>query len=101
MKIIYITTKNEEEAMNISRTLVKEKLIACANIHNIKAIYEWKGNIENETEAVIIAKTTDELVDQTIEKTKELHSYECPSIIVIPVEKGNKEYIKWVNDITM
>ncbi|MFH1440183.1 MAG: divalent-cation tolerance protein CutA [Candidatus Woesearchaeota archaeon] len=106
MKIIYITAKNEKEAMNISMTLVKEKLIACANIHNIKAIYEWKkegkdkAEIQEDNEAVIIAKTTDALVDEAMARTKELHSYECPSIIVIPVEKGNKDYLKWVEDVT-
>ena len=106
MKLLYITSKDKKEAKNIAKVLVKEKLIACANIHNIKSIYEWKAEgkdkaeIQEGNEVVMIAKTTDDLVYEAMEKVKELHSYDCPCILVIPVETANKEFVEWMNKVT-
>jgi periplasmic divalent cation tolerance protein len=100
MKLLYITTKDKEEAKKIAKELVKKKLIACANIHEIDSIYEWKGNIEDGKEVVLLAKTTDDLVYEAMEKVKKMHSYECPCILILPVETANKEYVEWVTSVT-
>ena len=106
MKLLYITSKNKQEAKNIAKELVKEKLIACGNIHEIDSVYEWKpkdkekAEIQEDTEAVLIAKTTDDLVYEAMEKVKELHSYDCPCILVIPVENANKEFVEWMDKVT-
>ena len=100
MKLLYITSKDEKEAKQIAKVLVKEKLVACVNIHSIDSVYEWKGKIEDGNEVVMIAKTTDDLVYEAMEKVKELHSYDCPCILVIPVETANKEFVEWMNKVT-
>lgn len=99
MKLLYITAKDEKEAEFIGKTLVKEKLAACVNIHNIISVYQWKGKIEEGPECVIIAKTRDDLVQKAMKRVKELHSYTIPCILVLPVEKVNKEYLEWVNNV--
>jgi len=97
---IYITTKDEEEAKRIGKTLVEEKLAACVNIHPIKSIYRWGGKIEEEGETALLVKTKAELADEVIERVKELHSYEVPCIVSLPIEKGNPAYLEWIKEST-
>ena len=99
--MIYITAKNANEAETIANALVEERLVACVNIIGpVRSIYRWKGNIERESEAVMVAKTKETLVDKVIERVKALHSYECPCIEAIPIVNGNPEYLQWICDET-
>jgi periplasmic divalent cation tolerance protein len=100
MKLIYVTAKDEKEAKGIAKRLVEEKLIACANIYNLNSVYPWKGKIEEGPESVMILKTKDNLVDKVMKRVKELHSYTIPCMLVIPVEKVNKEYLDWMDSVT-
>ena len=97
---IYITTEDENEARRIGRTLVEEKLAACVNIHPIQSIYRWEGKIQEEGEIALLVKTTAELVDQVISRVKELHSYEVPCIVSLPIEKGYPDYLRWIEEST-
>lgn len=98
--IVYITTRTEDEAHRIGRVLVEEKLAACVNIHPVKSIYWWEGNIEDEAEVAVLVKTKVGLVDEVINRVKELHSDEAPCIISLPIEKGNPDYLKWIEEST-
>ena len=97
---LYITTKDEDEARKIGRALVEEKLAACVNIHPIQSIYRWEGVIEEEGETAMLIKTRAELADRVIERVKELHSYEVPCIVSLPIDKGNPDYLKWIEEST-
>ena len=100
MKLLYITSKDKQEAKNIAKALIENKLIACANIHEIDFVYGENDKVEEGKEVVLITKTTDDLVYEAMEKVKSMHSYECPCILVLPVETANKEYVEWVNKVT-
>lgn len=94
---VYITAKDKEEARKIGKELVASSLAACVNIiDNMNSIYRWEGEIQDDNEAVLIAKTKESLVDELIEKVKSLHSYSCPCVISLPVLKGNKDYLSWL-----
>ena len=97
---IYITTKDEDEARKIGRALLEEKLAACVNIHPIESIYWWEREIQEESEVAMLVKTKAGLVDEVIERVKELHSYEVPCIVSLPIEKGNPDYLKWIDEVT-
>ena len=97
---IYITTGDEDEARRIGRTLVEEKLAACVNILPIRSVYRWEENIEEEGEVAMFVKTRAELADEVIERVKELHSYEVPCIVSLPIEKGNPDYLRWIGEST-
>ena len=100
-RIIYITTENEEEAAIIGKKLVEEKLIACVNIiQPIRSIYREGEKINDEKEAAMICKTRADLVDEVIKRVRELHSYEVPEIISLPIEKGWPDYLKWIDQST-
>ena len=94
---ICVNCPNMEVARRISDVLIKERLIACANIHApIESSYHWKGNIERETEVPLLVKTREELFDLVAEKIKTLHPYETPSIIGIAVDRVNQDYLDWI-----
>ena len=99
-RLVYITAKDEEEANRIGQALVGEKLAACVNIHPIRSIFRWQGEISQEDEVAILAKTKAELVDEVMSRVKELHSYEVPCIIVLPLEKGNPDFLEWISQST-
>lgn len=99
VSIIYSTIDDIKDARRIATTLIGEQLVACVNIiPRIESIYRWKGKIENAEEIVIIAKTVDKNVKKTIQRIKQIHTYELPDIIVIPIIGGLKEYLDYINN---
>jgi len=99
--VIYVTTNNIQSARKISRTLVKERLVACVNIiPKIESIYWWKGKIEKSKEVVLIAKTVEDNVKKSIRRIKELHKYDVPEIIALPIVGGLKDYLNYIVDET-
>jgi periplasmic divalent cation tolerance protein len=95
--IVYTTIDNIQDARKIAKTLVEEQLVACVNvIPNIESIYRWKGKVEEDNEFILIAKTVDDNIEKTIRRIKELHSYELPDIIVLPIIGGLKEYLDYI-----
>ena len=69
-------------------------------IDNINSIYWWDGEIQDDREVVLIAKTKASLVSEVIEKVKSIHSYDCPCIVSLPILDGNKPFLEWVGDET-
>lgn len=101
LNLIYITAKDRDEARRIGRALVEARLAACANvIDGVSSLYWWEGAVQDEAEALLIAKTRASLVPELIEKVKSLHSYSCPCIVSVPISDGNPEFLKWINDET-
>jgi periplasmic divalent cation tolerance protein len=98
---IYITASSLSEARAIGSELVSRRLAACVNIiENIHSLYWWDGEIQDDKEAIIIAKTKEDLVPELIEKVKSMHSYECPCIVSLPILDGNRMFLDWVMDET-
>ena len=94
---VYTTLSKKTDAIEISKELVKERLIACSNIlENMTSIYEWKGEVCEENEVSLIMKTTREKIQHLEEKIIELHPYECPAILRIPIEGGHKDFLSWI-----
>ncbi len=97
ISIVLVTVGNEEEAAKIGRTLVEEKLAACANmVPRIRSIYSWKGTICDEQESLLFIKTRTSLFPALRNRIRELHSYEVPEIISFPIAQGLPEYLDWV-----
>ncbi|MEJ2169615.1 MAG: divalent-cation tolerance protein CutA [Desulfobacterales bacterium] len=97
VNFIYMTAGSKDEARKIGKELVAAGLAACVNIlDNMNSFYKWQGEIQDDAEVVIIAKTTENRVAELIEKVKALHSYDCPCIVAIPVSGGNRNFLDWV-----
>ena len=97
VSLCYITASSREEAMRIGRHLVEERLAACVNVlDGMVSLYWWQGKLEQGQEAVLIAKTTQELVEPLTERVRALHSYDVPCVLELPVSGGNENYIRWL-----
>lgn len=98
-RIVLTTAGSQEEARKIAGALVERKLAACVNIvPQIESVYRWQGKVESATEWLLIVKTQVESFVRVRDAIKELHSYELPECIMIPVEGGSEEYLKWISD---
>lgn len=95
----FITTSTDEEADKIARALLNEKKAACVNI--IKGVHShfwWQGKIDSCNETLLVVKTEERLLDDIIKLVKELHSYDVPEIIALPIIGGHEEYLRWVSE---
>jgi periplasmic divalent cation tolerance protein len=92
-----MTTPNREEAVKILYILLEEKLIACGNIVDpVSSFFLWKGKIENEKEALVIMKSHEKLFNRLCKKVNELHSYDLPEILALPIVGGSSSYLDWI-----
>ncbi|MFH2012781.1 MAG: divalent-cation tolerance protein CutA [Pseudomonadota bacterium] len=99
---IFITASSSEEAVIIGKTLVEERLVACANIiPKIRSIFSWEGVICDENEVMMILKSKESLFQQIKKRVIMLHSYEVPEVITLPICSGSEDYLKWIDDVTV
>ena len=95
--LIYVTTSSREEAEVIARTVVADRLAACANIlSGITSFFWWDGGVQAEQEVPLILKSREELVEPLTTKIKELHSYDCPCVVAVPIALGNPDFLEWI-----
>jgi len=95
--LVYVTAKDEVEAKRIARVVVEERLAACANLlGGIQSIYWWEGAVCEDREGALILKTSNDRKTELIERIKQLHSYEVPCIVCLPITDGNPDFLKWI-----
>ena len=100
-QLIYVTVPSRPEVEKIATSVVTERLAACANmLDGVTSIFEWEGKLCRETETVLILKTVEERVGTLTERIKELHSYDCPCIVALPLEGGNSDFLNWIAEAT-
>jgi periplasmic divalent cation tolerance protein len=96
-RIVLTTVALHERGLHIARTLVTEHLAACVNITPaVESIYFWEGKVEQALEYVLIMKTTAEKIDALRERLLQLHAYDTPEFLVLPVESGSEAYLNWI-----
>ncbi len=99
---VYAIFASDEEARRIARTLVEERLAACANIlGTCHSIYRWQGAIEEGEEVAALFKTRSDLAGALIARLAELHSYEVPAAVVWPIAGALDSYADWIRDETL
>ena len=99
--VVYVTSANEDEATGIARAIVEARLAACVNIiKNVRSIYIWRDNLQDDVEVLMIIKTKKDLFDDLVAEVKKLHSYDVPEIIAIPISLGSEDYITWLREST-
>lgn len=99
-KLLVLTTSGSEaEARKIAQALVEHRLAACVNIvPRIQSVYRWEGKVEQAEEFLLLIKTVKGREEQVRAAICELHSYDVPECIAIPIESGTAEYLKWLAD---
>lgn len=96
-QLVYVTTGSKEEAHRIGRALVEERLAAAVNIiAGVASIYRWDGAIHEADEVVVVAKTRREMLDALTARVREMHRYDCPCVVALPVAGGSEPYLRWI-----
>lgn len=98
-KIVVLTTcDSEEQAQRLARHLIEHRLAACVNIlPGARSVYRWKDKIENAAELVLLIKTRRDMFARLREAIAQLHSYEIPEVIALPVVEGSEAYLSWLD----
>lgn len=97
--VVFITAPSADDAARLGRTLVEERLAACANlVPGVASTYWWQGRVEDAREALLILKTRQELVGRVAARVRELHSSTVPEVIAVPIIGGNPAYLAWIDD---
>jgi periplasmic divalent cation tolerance protein len=100
--VVLVTCKSLEQARRISLSLVQKRLAACANVLRmpIESVFRWDGKVEWAAEFLLLIKSTRKLLAAVEKEIKQLHSYEVPEVLALPVASGSAAYLAWMADAT-
>lgn len=100
--LVYMTAGDLTEAQRIAEALIQERLAACVNILPgfIDSLFHWKGAVENEAEVAFLAKTTARRFPALAQRVRELHSYETPCVVALPIVDGDPAFLAWIDEST-
>ena len=99
--LVYMTAETPEAARTLGRALVEARLAACANvIPGMIPIFWWDGAVKEGSEAVLIAKTRRELLEELTAFVTARHDYDCPCVVACPIEGGNPAFLDWIGTET-
>ena len=99
--LVYMTAETPEQARALGRALVEARLAACANvIPGMIPIFWWDGAVQEGSEAVLIAKTRRELLEELTAFVTARHDYDCPCVVALPIEGGNPAFLDWIGTET-
>ena len=95
--VVLVTCPDEETAEAIARTLVEERLAACVHVTaEVRSIYRWRGSVEEALERLLVIKARADRLDALAARIVELHPYEVPEVLAVPVERGLAPYLDWL-----
>jgi periplasmic divalent cation tolerance protein len=98
---IVTTTEREEDARQIADLLIEKRLAACVQIVGpVTSVYRWQGKVESATEWQCLIKTRQALSDNVVQAIREIHAYEVPEIIALPIVGGSRDYLIWLEEQT-
>ncbi len=98
--VILVTAPSRAEAGAIAKTLIQEKLAACINLIPVHSIYTWQNEIHSSDEWQLVIKSDLRQFQTLAARVREIHSYEVPEIVALPVVEGSQPYLAWISDQT-
>jgi periplasmic divalent cation tolerance protein len=100
-RIVFMMAPDMAVAEQVVRALLDEHLVACGNmIPSVTSVYRWEGAIQQETEVMVMLKTTERLTDAVIARIRAMHPYEVPEIVAVDIAAGLPEYLGWIREST-
>ena len=95
--VAFSTARSPDEARHIATALITEQLAACVNIiDNVNSVYRWHGAVQSSTESLLLIKTRANLIPVIGSRFRELHSYDTPELVAIPIVQGAQSYLDWL-----
>ncbi|XP_071711228.1 protein CutA 1, chloroplastic [Rutidosis leptorrhynchoides] len=99
--VVYVTVPNKDAGKKLAASIVKEKLAACVNrVPGIESVYLWHGEIQTDSEELLVIKTRESLLDALTEHVKANHEYDVPEVIALPITGGSVPYLEWLKNST-
>jgi periplasmic divalent cation tolerance protein len=99
--VVLTTLPPDANGAAFARSIVEHRLAACVNLLPVmESVYRWEGSIEQETERQVVIKTSRDRVAALWERVRELHPYDVPEFLVLPIVDGNDAYLRWVAECT-
>ena len=99
--VVLVTCASAEEGKRIARAVVEARLAACVNIlpGAVTSIYRWKGKVESAKERLLLIKTSRKNLAKLQAAVEELHSYDVPEFIALPIAAGSRAYLEWMDEV--
>ena len=98
-RVVLVTLPDQRAAEELVEQLVEESVVACGTIlPGATSIYRWQGVIERAQEALVVFETTAAGAGRLVRRVPELHPYDVPEVLVLPVEEGHRPYLEWVEE---
>ena len=95
--LVFTTLPTADKAAEIAKVLVEEKLVACVNVlPAVRSIYRWQGKLHDENEVLVLLKTRAEHLERLKLRLLEVHPYESPEVLAVPIESGYQPYLEWL-----
>jgi len=95
--VVFITIDTKEEAQRIAKVLLEQRKAACVNIiPGVSSLFWWEDKLDSAQESLLIVKTKASVLNEVIRLVKEIHSYDVPEIIAMPIVGGNQDYLEWI-----
>jgi periplasmic divalent cation tolerance protein len=99
--VVFVTAGSADEGRTIGRALVNERLGACVSIiPSLESVYRWQGRVHHDQEVLLLVKTTAAALERLVKRVKQLHSYDTPEIIALPIVAGADDYLRWIDQET-
>jgi periplasmic divalent cation tolerance protein len=99
IRVVLVTAPDPHTAAGLARVLVEERLAACGNVvPGITSVFRWDGEVQEESEVLLILKTEARQLERLVSRTVELHPYDVPEVIAVPVDFGHRPYLSWVSE---
>jgi periplasmic divalent cation tolerance protein len=99
-RVVLVTCGTLEESRKIARALVENRFAACVSIvaHAVESFYMWEGKLENASEYLLVIKSSEERLEELKKAVLEMHSYDTPELVALPVVAGTEDYLKWLGE---
>ncbi|HTP68637.1 MAG TPA: divalent-cation tolerance protein CutA [Dongiaceae bacterium] len=99
-RVVLVTCGTLEESRKIAKALVEKRLAACVNIvtHAVESFYMWEGKLENASEYLLVMKTGEDRLDALQREVLEMHSYDTPEFVALPIVAGAQAYLNWLGE---
>jgi periplasmic divalent cation tolerance protein len=97
--LVLTTIGSEEDGARLARSLIEKRLVACVNVLGpARSLYMWKGKLEDDSERLLLMKTRADRYPELEAALQELHPYEVPEVLAIPIERGSGAYLSWIDE---
>ena len=96
--VVALCTAPPDSSGRLARLIVEERLAACVNISQVRSTFVWEGKVDEEAEDLLIIKTESLLVEELMARVREVHPYDLPEIVVLPIIGGDEGYLEWISE---